>query len=86
MIKYIVSEMVADESAQYHAMRKPIAFDDKERAMEHAFCRAKTEYSPSNGYVQQEIVHRTDETGAVDFITAYFNSGFAELRIDSLEL
>ena len=81
---FVLSEMRADTKADYYGMPKPRFFKDLDSAFAVAEKHMAAEYNEKNGYDGVEI-RKIDDLGCHS-LTAYFNGGVAEIRIDEMEI
>lgn len=84
----ILNEMLCDAQNDLHLMRKPQVLETIDDAISEAMKRLSddysNDYSKKKGFKVNEVKGRDD--GDAHYITAYFNDGFVEYRIDEMEI
>lgn len=79
----LLSRMLCDHPNQVYLQDRPLLFLSIEEAKEYARKQLDNDYKKNPEFKLKEIAERTDSDGTV-FITAYFEGGIDEYRIDEL--
>ena len=78
----ILSEMLCDAQNDLHLIKQPQVFKTIDDAYGEVMKRISIDYSKEKGFKINEIKGRLD--GTAHYLTAYFNDGFVEYRIDTV--
>lgn len=80
----IVSEMLCDDGNCLRTMEKPLAFRQFDEALAFVKKSISADFSERNGYMVSEVEESDD--GETHRVTAYFDGGLVEYRIDKIDV
>ena len=81
--KVVLSGMVCDSNDDTYLLERPLFFGSVEEALAYAKKQLNADYGEGTEYNLFEIAERTEIDG-VRFVTAYYEGGIAEYRIDEI--